>query len=215
MRIITADWSGFANHIINLALKSEGEVRLEIDDVKIGARSNSVNIYQQWWWSPDNNRAHPQFGSFFHRLIETLTHPAVGRVEAVTFAPKRGNLLDRLFILYWRARGLFVNRRRQEEIGWDEFEEYMLRDLKENPKHEREITVKGVATATHTLSDKLYFDDWWRGESPDARKHLSDIAQKGITVAPITATGADGRVTRAIFRLTDNAGADAPTAEGA
>ncbi len=96
MRITQADWSGFADYLLEELLGGRDEITLDIDSIGVGAHTDAANYRQHWWWDAQSNPAHPQYNNFFHNMIEITVSPKSGPVREVTFTLRKRGLTGRL-----------------------------------------------------------------------------------------------------------------------
>ena len=202
MKISKADWDGFADDVVDLVIRHNGEVTLNIDDVRLAAHSRARNIYQQWWWDANNNRAHPQFGGFFHHFLEVVPHTEGGRIASITFRPKRKGFGGKVLKAYWRLRHLLKSKRGRERRGWEEFSDYLLEgDLREDARRVVEVPIESVRMGTHTRDNRIYSQQWWRPDSLRRDKRTRVLVERRLVAEAIAEPGAQGGVARVQFRL--------------
>ena len=184
-----ADWGGFADDVLDRVVLSEkGELEMSIEDIRIAAHSKASNIYQKWWWEAAGNRAHPQFGAFFHHFLEVIPNSSEdGKLNSITFRIKKGPTRGTLKTMYWRFRKLVRTKRRRELRGWTEFSTYMHDELRHHSSIE--LPIDNLKMATHSREKRLDSTDWWSEDHLSRDKRTKKLLGHHIKATPVVVDG--------------------------
>ena len=187
MKIVKADWDTFADYVIYTVVKKRQPITLSIEEIRLAAHSHSVNVYQRWWWDPRGNRAHPQFGNFFHHIIDAKPNPEEGPVQSVTFRNKAKTPKTALMMFYWRAKFKARNPKRWEALGWDELGHYLSEELALKPDHQFQASTLSVGLATHSKNSPISRKEWWKHADKDP--YIGQLRSKRLKLEPLEQHG--------------------------